>query len=298
MPRRPCRSRRQLGDLGPRRGTPGCCSAAPARRQRTGSGPPAAAGSGSPSGPAAVHRTAPARRGAGPGRTGPDPPGDDVHDQVGGLLGVLAAEPEKLLYPVRVRRRARVHPVRVDHDPGLGPPAGKSWSAAPPAATLRRGSHAAPPRRRPGQLVHIPHQQQVRLARPPRRNCWPGSRPPSRSRPPPPGPRPAGGGVEQGRLAARPQRQQPVRMVAAGGRSARPAAWPPGWSAWRLPPAPLARASSTTDGTVNDFLVARLAGQHRHLGSQREPHRVGLLRRQPRRSAGPARPAPRPSRRP
>jgi hypothetical protein len=51
-----------------------------------------------------------------PGR---DPPGHDVGDERGGLLGVVAAEPEEILESGQLRRLSGVDLVGVDHDAGL-----------------------------------------------------------------------------------------------------------------------------------------------------------------------------------
>ena len=66
----------------------------------------------------------------------------------GGLLAVVAAEPEEVPEATQRRHLAGVDAVRVDHDAGLARPAGR-WSAVPPRRRSGEGGRRAPGRDRP-----------------------------------------------------------------------------------------------------------------------------------------------------
>ena len=119
-------------------------------------------------GRAAVHRAqhlhVAARVQAEPGR---DPPRHDVDDEFGGLLGVVAAEPEEVAEPGQLRLLPGVDPVGVDHDAGL---LGLAEDLGQPHRGQRPGGEQVAedlPGADRGQLVDVADQQQVSA----RRDC-------------------------------------------------------------------------------------------------------------------------------
>ena len=83
----------------------------------------------------------------------------------GGLLGVLAAEPEEVAEPGQLRLLPGVDPVGVDHDAGL---LGLAEDPGQPHRGQRPGSQQVAedlPGADRGQLVDVPDEQQVRARR-------------------------------------------------------------------------------------------------------------------------------------
>jgi hypothetical protein len=90
---------------------------------------------------------------------------DEVDDQLGGLFGVVTAEPEEVAEAAERGLVPGVDPVRVDHDPGL---LGLPEDLRQPHHRQRPGGehvaqHLAGPDRR--QLVDVADQEQVRAGR-------------------------------------------------------------------------------------------------------------------------------------